>query len=254
MTDTFEKPMGDVSTEANAEVEKDFLKSLAEDIRGDSSLKDFKDINGLAKSYVNLSKMIGGRIALPTGQSTAEELNGFYSKLGRPESFDKYSFNPEDKSEITNKFREVAFKSGLSDKQAADIYGMFEEHAKEQLKLAEESGKKFEEKFAKEFGANIDSVKKNVNDILSKYAPEGAIDLLDKIDPESQMMLIKIFDNMAKKSNGEGVLKGGEQIASSNSIDDMIRKKIELMKDRNYLNNPDFIKLRDRIDEELLKL
>jgi hypothetical protein len=196
--------------------------------------------------------MLGSRIALPNTDSTEEELNSFYSKLGRPESMDKYSVNPEDKSDIANKFRETAFKSGLTDKQAKDIYGMFDEYAKNQLKLAEENEKKVEEEFNKEFGSNIETVKNNVNDILSKYVPEGSIEVLDKLGPKSQMTILRIFDNMANKSKGEGILKGGEH-APTKDINELLKQKQEMMKSREYYNDPNFLRLRDEIDRRLLE-
>lgn len=40
---------------------KSWLESLPEDVRSDPSLKVFKDVSGLAKSYVNAQKMITPR-------------------------------------------------------------------------------------------------------------------------------------------------------------------------------------------------
>jgi hypothetical protein len=242
---------GAENSTASNETADNFLSSLSEDLRGEQSLKDFKDVNGLAKSYVNANKMLGSRIAIPGENSTPEELNGFYAKLGRPESHDKYSVDPEDKSELTNKFRETAFKAGLSDKQAKEIYGMFSEEAKNIQKANEENNKNLEAQFNKEFGANLESVKNNVSKILSEYSPENALEILDKTTPEVQMTLIKIFDNMVKKSNGEGVLKNGNQTLPS-SIEDLIKKRGELMTRRNYDKDPEFLSVRDEIDRRFL--
>jgi hypothetical protein len=252
MTENIYSSNGGVeSPSISSETEGGFISSLSEDLRGEQSLKDFKDVNGLAKSYVNVNKMLGSRIAIPGENSTPEELNGFYAKLGRPESHDKYSVDPEDKSELTNKFKETAFKAGLSDKQAKEIYSMLSEEAKNIQKANEENDKNLEAQFNKEFGANIESVKSNVNKILSEYANDEIIGLLDQTPPETQMALIRIFDSMVRKSNGEGVLKSGNQTAPSN-IEDLLKKRGELMNRRNYYEDPEFLSVRDEIDRRFL--
>lgn len=105
---------------------KSWLESLPEDVRSDPSLKVFKDVSGLAKSYVNAQKMIGAdRVIMPNEKSTDEEWNAFYQKLGRPESADKYEIKGPDGKPVTDgvakEFKETAFKLGLSPKQVAGL-------------------------------------------------------------------------------------------------------------------------------------
>lgn len=105
---------------------KSWLETLPEDIKGDPSLAVFKDVNGLAKSYVNAQKMLGAdKVILPNDKSTEEEWNAFYQKLGRPESADKYEIKAPDGKQldenVTKSFREAAFKLGLSPKQVAGL-------------------------------------------------------------------------------------------------------------------------------------
>ena len=53
----------------------------------------------LAKSYINATQMIGkDKVAVPNKNSTEDQWNEVYDKLGRPESADKYSLNA--KSEV----------------------------------------------------------------------------------------------------------------------------------------------------------
>ena len=47
-----------INTNENLNNTNTFLNSINEDLRNEPSLKDFKDVNGLAKSYINISKMI----------------------------------------------------------------------------------------------------------------------------------------------------------------------------------------------------
>jgi len=83
--------------------------SISEDFRNDPNIEKFTEIDALAKSYINATKMIGqDKLVIPTNNSTEDQWNEVYSKLGRPESADKYSLDA--KSEIVE-MDEGAIKS-----------------------------------------------------------------------------------------------------------------------------------------------
>ena len=64
-----------------------------------------------------------GYVALPTEASTPEEIAAFYTKLGRPESADKYgvSFENDQNGENAKAFADAAFKAGLTKTQAEAV-------------------------------------------------------------------------------------------------------------------------------------
>jgi hypothetical protein len=75
--------------------------SISEDYRNDPNIEKFTEIDALAKSYINATKMIGqDKVVIPNNNSTEDQWNEVYEKLGRPESADKYSL--EAKSEVVN--------------------------------------------------------------------------------------------------------------------------------------------------------
>ncbi len=72
--------------------------SISEDFRNDPNIEKFTEIDALAKSYINATKMIGqDKLVIPTNNSTEDQWNEVYSKLGRPESADKYSLDANQK-------------------------------------------------------------------------------------------------------------------------------------------------------------
>ena len=95
---------------------------LSDDLRGNDTLGKFEDVGALGKSYLELQKMVGSRIKVPTEESSDEEINDFYTKVGRPDAPEKYSVDlPEDSGydqELIGQFYDVAYKNGLSNKQA----------------------------------------------------------------------------------------------------------------------------------------
>lgn len=100
-------------------------------------VKGFSDINGLLKSYNESQSYIGGAVKIPTDKSTDEERSAFYAKLGRPESADKYEWQPPEGISVEGvtdgefkKFKDLAFSAGLSNKQLGAVMGGWSEIVK----------------------------------------------------------------------------------------------------------------------------
>lgn len=54
---------------------------LSDEFKGADSLKDYTDINGLAKSHINLQQMIGNSIRIPSEDASPEARKEFYDKI-----------------------------------------------------------------------------------------------------------------------------------------------------------------------------
>lgn len=139
-------PQADVITQAPQSI----LDMIQDDtLKSEASLQSFKDITGLAKSYVNLNRMMGSSIRIPgpdaseeakaefynkisqvgdvvklPNPNNPEEVAAFYNKLGRPESPDQYDLKlPQDvPEELVDRgtldfFRKQAFDLGLNSNQ-----------------------------------------------------------------------------------------------------------------------------------------
>lgn len=142
-----------------------FRASLPEDLREDPSLKDIKDVPGLAKSFVNAQAMVGAdKVAIPGSNATDAQWGEFWNKLGRPESAEKYEFVvPGEGSplapdpEVLKGYATVCHKLGISQTHAAGIMQWFNETSEGLLTAAEgETGKLNEQGIValkKEFGA-----------------------------------------------------------------------------------------------------
>jgi len=103
--------------------------TLPDDLKGSKSLEDFKDVPGLAKSYVELKKHSGGTVKMPQTTDGVEVWNSFYTKLGRPEASKDYQLDGIDKLEEADvtKFKDSMFGIGLSQHQAAGVIKHFTE-------------------------------------------------------------------------------------------------------------------------------
>ena len=100
--------------------QNDWRSTLSEDLKNDPTLSNFKDVESLAKTVVHQQKLLGSKIPLP---KTDEERNELYTKLGRPETADKYEVTiPNDMEhfmpkEDISQFKNVAHKIGLNNEQ-----------------------------------------------------------------------------------------------------------------------------------------
>ena len=152
-------------------VAKTWKEAISEEFRNDPNIEKFTEIDALAKSYINATRMIGqDKVAVPNENSTDDQWNEVYTKLGRPESADKYKL--EAKSDVVpidegaiKQFAENAHKLGLNNKQAQGILEFYKNsmegtaqqskidtetaQAQAEQQLRQEWGKTFEENVKK---------------------------------------------------------------------------------------------------------
>ena len=152
-------------------VAKTWKEAISEEFRNDPNIEKFTEIDALAKSYINATRMIGqDKVAVPNENSTEDQWNEVYAKLGRPESADKYKLDaksdvvPIDEGAI-KQFAENAHKLGLNNKQAQGILEFYKNslegtanqsridtetaQANAEQQLRQEWGKTFEENVKK---------------------------------------------------------------------------------------------------------
>ena len=89
------------------------------------SLSRFKTVDDLGKSYGEAEKFIGGSVRIPDANTSEEDRNAFYTKLGRPESPDKYDIRVAEGAPLDEKlvgaFKGVAHSLGLNSEQAQKL-------------------------------------------------------------------------------------------------------------------------------------
>jgi hypothetical protein len=116
---------------------QDWRASLPEEIRGEESIKNFKDVADLTKGFIETKKLVGNATKIPKADAKPEEWDAFHAKLGRPESADKYEIKvPEgakwdDATDV--KVKELFFKAGLPPRQAQALVDGYNAMQTEQL-------------------------------------------------------------------------------------------------------------------------
>ena len=140
-----------------------WLDRLPKDFEADKQiLGQYKSPEAIAKALVHTKKMsgkLGEALFLPGKDATPEEVAAFRSKLGVPESVDKYPTAIEglklDEAQM-KEFAAIAHKAGLTPAQFKDLVGFeagrasaLEAKQKAELATAEETHQK---ELAKEWG------------------------------------------------------------------------------------------------------
>ena len=102
----------------------DFLGMIPEELRDHPSLSPIKDVENLARSYVNAQKLIGAdKIPMPVNPSD-EDLDRIYNRLGRPETPQGYEIAVDGNivtEEVAQDFAEISHKLRLTPDQAKGI-------------------------------------------------------------------------------------------------------------------------------------
>ena len=173
-------------------VAKSWKDIISEEFRNDPNISKFTEIDALAKSYINATRMIGqDKVAVPNQNSTEDQWDEVYNKLGRPESPDKYKL--EVKSDIVplddgaiKSFAENAHKLGLNNKQAQGILEFYKnsmEGSVQQARIDTETAQaNAEAELRKEWGRSYEEnikkagavAKANINqDVLNMELKDG---------------------------------------------------------------------------------
>ena len=220
------QPQATQTTVATADTpapQSSWKDSISEAYRNDPSIEKFTEIDALAKSYINATKMIGqDKIVIPNKNSTEEVWEEAYTKLGRPETPDQYNLKIEsdvvkmDDSAIKS-FAEQSHKLGLNSKQAEGILDFYKNNMEgiaQQSKIDTETAQaQSEQVLRQEWGRDFDA----------KVKQAGAIAKAN-INPE---VLDMTLSNGTRLGDHPEIIKGFAKIASMMSEDKIVTTESE---------------------------
>ena len=206
---------------------KSWKETISEEFRNDPNISKFTEIDALAKSYINATRMIGqDKVAIPNENSTDDQWQEVYGKLGRPESADKYQLEvqsetaPLDEGAI-KQFAENAHQLGLNNKQAQGILEFYKnsmEGSAQQAKIdTETSQANAEQELRKEWGKSYDNNIKKAAQVAKANMNSEILDLTlsDGRRLGDHPEIIKGFANIANLMSEDKMIGTGEDNATS---------------------------------------
>ena len=181
---TTQETKQEVTTSTTQSTWKD---SISEEYRKDPNIEKFTEIDALAKSYINATKMIGqDKVAVPTNNSTEEAWNEVYDKLGRPESAEKYSLDAKSKvvsldENAVKQFAETSHKLGLNNKQAQGLLEFYKQNMEgtaQQAKIDTETAQaQAEQELRSEWGREFDTKVKQASSLAKANMKPEILDM-----------------------------------------------------------------------------
>ena len=221
---TTETPQEQISsTTEQPTVAKSWKEAISEEFRNDPNISKFTEIDALAKSYINATRMIGqDKVAVPNENSTDDQWSEVYNKLGRPESADKYKF--EVKSDVVSldegaikQFAENAHQLGLNNRQAQGILEFYKnsmEGSAQQSKVDTETAQaQAEQQLRQEWGKTFEE---NVKKAGSVAKANLGVEILD----------LQLKDGM-RLGDHPDIIRGFAKIADMMSEDKIVSTESE---------------------------
>jgi hypothetical protein len=224
----------------------EFLSSLPEELRGEPSLKNVKDINDLATQFLNAQKTIGKKYVGEPDTDSTEELMNYYKGIGMPETPEGYELEvTDDLKKIgfdDSMFKEMSHKAGLTKKQASNLLKVYSEKNKEvQASRFEESEKEFSKMSQDLFGGQEGWAKTSaeVQTWMANNLPPELKEAVVGLDNKSLLSVVypikKALDIM--KAEGQPMSKSADSTIGEVESPIDIRKKMS-----DIYKNPDFRK------------
>jgi hypothetical protein len=223
-TDTLISP-----TTEQPKVATSWKEAISEEFRQDPNIEKFTEIDALAKSYINATKMIGqDKVAVPNKNSTEDQWNEVYDKLGRPESPDKYALDiksdvvPLDNGAV-KQFAENAHKLGLSNKQAQGVLEFYKnsmEGTAQQSKIDTETAQvQAEQELRQEWGREFENNVKKAGALAKANINSDILDLELKsgIRVGDHPELIKGFAKIASMMSEDKIVSPESDSASKSA-------------------------------------
>ena len=217
------QPTATPSTVSSGDTPASWKSSISEEFRNDPNIEKFTEIDALAKSYINATRMIGqDKVAVPNKNSTEDQWNEVYSKLGRPESADKYALNIESEAVVMDEgaiksFAEQSHKLGLNNTQAQGILEFYKNNMESNMQQAtvntETAQAQAEQTLRAEWGQDFDN----------QVAKAGA---LAKANMNPEILDLQMQDGTRIGDHPE-IIKGFAKIAGMLSEDKLVSTESE---------------------------
>ena len=169
--------------------------SLPDDIKNDPSLQSFKDVDGLAKSYIHAQKMVGSeKVAVPRDDWADSDWSGHYDALGRPSSPDGYSTPPGIERDLADS-KKALYDAGLSSRQADKVLSHIDELSSSLLEQDEadfaQNVASAREDLSREYGRDAPHKLDIAKGVLQKFGTPALIEDLADSGMANNIELIK---------------------------------------------------------------
>lgn len=231
----------------DASTEPDFLDSIPEDLRTESSFADINNVQDLARSYHNAQKMVGAdKVAIPGPNAEDSDWGVVYDRLGRPEDSKSYEFTfGEEQGSIASddavieQFKETAYGIGLSKKQAEGIFNWYNGLAVESSQQIEtglsDRRRDAEEALQKEFGNAYNQRLELAQRIAREFGGDEGVQLLEETGLGNDPTVIKMFAKIGMAMSEDNIAVGTGNSSFLMTPNEAQREIASLQRDNEFM-------------------
>lgn len=217
---------------------RNYLDGISDELKSMSNLKDFKDINDLARSYVELDRLRGSSIRIPASDASDEARNEFlnklkdidgvllksdeklYEKLGKPENPNQYNLNhliPEaiaksvpNLEQDLDIFKHIAYEIGLSNAQAEKVVSARMQALEAATAQEEATREAVRASLKKDWGADFDNRINGVKQVVKIFSERHGPAMQDLLsgpagNNPALMHILSEMANVYKEGNHAGM-------------------------------------------------
>lgn len=196
-------------------IPENWKMALPEEFRNDPSLGSIVDIQGLAKSYVNAQKMIGGdKIMVPNKYDDGSQLREALHKLGLPGDVGEYKIKAAEgvEEEKLSEFVGKAHEIGILPKQAEALFNhIHENEVQSATKMIEKHDRELlaeQEELKKEWGQGFQAKVDLASNAVQHFAGEDKelMEYLTSVDIGGDPKLVKFFSKVGEMLKEDGII------------------------------------------------
>lgn len=214
--------------------------------------KGLKSNDDVWKMLDNAQKKIGEKTivaGIPGENATEDEIKQFNKLFGVPEKAEDYKLESDEKLKamygdddkaVLGQFKELLFKAGANEKQAAILKDGYNEIVGNIYKGLQdkqaEADKQFNELVTKTFGDRQDEVLNNAKKLINDFAPEGFKDQMAKLSSENLVVMAGVLDRIKEKYIDEDTLDRGAN--NTGTTKEEVRRDIQKVIGSDAFRNP----------------
>ena len=207
--------------------------SLPDDIKSAPTLSKFETLEGLAKSYVNLEKMVGtDKVPVPKEGDT-EGWARWDKAAGVPEKLEDYGFKPPEGlpeglqyvPELDQRLATALQKAGVAKGRAGavrdEVLAIATEVETAKLKQQQAAREAGMADLKKEYGQAFNQEMTRAKLAVKEYAGDEFVAFLEETGYGDDPRMIRAFNKIAKRTMGDKSLLSGEGVAISQTPADL---------------------------------
>lgn len=203
--------------------------SLPEDIRGDKSLADFKDVGALAKSYISTKALVGQKaLSVPGPDAKPEEVKAYHRAIGVPESPAEYRLkghemmaHPEWNRAAQDEFLKHAHALGMTPAQVDGAVQFYANFIGQQVKTNATLETEAKVDLRAEWGVNYDTYMGAANRGISRMEKTLGMqpgELVEATKGSNPAAIARLFHAIESQFVEHGFVSG-EPITGVNAAD-----------------------------------